>query len=41
MISYLDLQDLITVTPNTLVVHIVVGVIGIAATLVLDEGEAC
>jgi hypothetical protein len=36
--SYLDLQEVIAT--DALVVHLVVGVIGIATTLVLDEGEA-
>lgn len=38
MHSYLDLQEVIAT--DALVVHLVVGVIGIATTLVLDEGEA-
>jgi hypothetical protein len=36
--SYLDLQQIITA--NTLVVHLVVGIVRITATLILNEGEA-
>lgn len=37
--AYLDLQQV--VASYALVVHLVVGIIGIATALVLDEGEAC
>lgn len=36
--TYLDLQQV--VAADALVVHLVVRVVGIATTLVLDEGEA-
>lgn len=35
--SYLNLQ--LIITPNTLVVHLVVSIIGIPSTLILDECE--
>lgn len=38
MNTYLNLQDVITA--DALVVHLVVGIVGIAAAFVLDEGEA-
>jgi hypothetical protein len=37
-ISYFDLQDI--VSANSLVVHLVVGIIGIASALVFDKGKA-
>jgi hypothetical protein len=38
LLTYLDLQDIISTDP--LVVHLVIGIIGIATALVLDEGKA-
>lgn len=35
--AYLDLQDLIT--PETLVMHLIVGIVSIATILILNEGE--
>ena len=37
--TYLDLQHI--VTPKPPIVHLIVRVIGITATLVLYEGKAC
>lgn len=37
MKTYLDLQEIIT--PNALIVHLVVGIVGITAALILDKGE--
>lgn len=37
--SYLDLQQVITT--DTLVMHLVVGIIGIASVLVFDKSKAC
>ena len=37
-VAHLDLQEIITA--NALVVHLVVGIIGIASALIFDEGKA-
>jgi hypothetical protein len=38
LLSYLDLQEV--VAANTLVVHLMVSIVSIAAALVLNEGKA-
>lgn len=39
-VAHLDLKDLVAVASDALVVHVVVGVVGVAAALVFHEGKA-